>query len=76
MDWIQFSLFILALSGMYFFLKSDSKEGQKKTSEDRKEIIAIMRSQEKDSRDFHGRLCALEEKYVQMMERFINNKTT
>lgn len=28
----------------------------------------------KEMKDFHGRLCRLEEKYIQMMERFINPK--
>jgi len=28
----------------------------------------------KEMKDFHGRLCSLEEKYIQMMERFLNEK--
>lgn len=28
----------------------------------------------KESKDFHGRLCALEEKYIQMMQKAIDNK--
>lgn len=28
----------------------------------------------KEMKDFHGRLCSLEEKYIQMMERFLENK--
>lgn len=27
-----------------------------------------------EMKDFHGRLCALEEKYIQMMERFMSEK--
>lgn len=27
-----------------------------------------------EMKDFHGRLCTLEEKYRQMMERFLDNK--
>lgn len=28
----------------------------------------------KEMKDFHGRLCALEEKYIQMMERILEKK--
>lgn len=28
----------------------------------------------KEMKDFHGRLCRLEEKYMQMMERFFTEK--
>ena len=28
----------------------------------------------KEVKDFHGRLCALEEKYIHMMERFMEMK--
>jgi len=28
----------------------------------------------KEMKDFHGRLCTLEEKYIQMMERFMMGK--
>lgn len=28
----------------------------------------------KEVKDFHGRLCSLEEKYIQMMQRFLEKK--
>lgn len=28
----------------------------------------------RETKDFHGRLCALEERYIQMMERIIQKK--
>lgn len=37
-------------------------------------IIGFMWSSTKESKDFHGRLCILEEKYRQMMERFLERK--
>lgn len=33
-----------------------------------------MKSMEKNMIDFHGRLCALEEKYIQMMQRILEKK--
>lgn len=74
MDWIQFSLFIGAFTGMYLSLKSDAKNDRNKASEDRKDLISIMKNSEKETRDFHGRLCTLEEKYIQMMQRFMEKK--
>jgi len=32
------------------------------------------RERDQEMKDFHGRLCALEEKYIQMMERFLENR--
>jgi len=32
------------------------------------------RDNTKEMKDFHGRLCTLEEKYIQMMERFLDSK--
>ncbi len=37
-------------------------------------IISILISLSKENKDFHGRLCQLEEKYIQMMERFLDSK--
>lgn len=78
MDWIQFCLFIAALGGMYYSLKSDSKEDRRTASEDRKDILNMIRTSEKEGsrfreemkdemRDFHGRLCTLEERYLQII---------
>jgi hypothetical protein len=37
-------------------------------------LYAMHRETYKESKDFHGRLCKLEEKYVQMMERFMQER--
>ena len=39
-----------------------------------RENIALSNESRKEMKDFHGRLCTLEEKYIQMMERFIHQK--
>jgi hypothetical protein len=66
---------------MYFSLKSDAKEDRRNSSEDRKDIINMMRNTDrkfdefaKEIKDFHGRMCTLEEKYIQMMQRFMERK--
>ena len=37
-------------------------------------IYAMHRENYKETKDFHGRLCTLEEKYIQMMERVLKGK--
>lgn len=64
MDWLQ----VLAIAGfavgsMWFMRKESTKEIREMRSETNKEM-----------RDFHGRLCALEEKYIQMMQRMLEKK--
>ncbi len=36
--------------------------------------IAMYITFSREMRDYHGRLCALEEKYIQMMQRFMEKK--
>lgn len=64
MDWLQ----VLTISGStigacWFMYREFTKE------------LVYFRSQwAQESKDFHGRLCALEEKYIQMMERHLEVK--
>ncbi len=39
-----------------------------------RENIKIHQQQAQESKDFHGRLCTLEERYLQMMERLLEKK--
>lgn len=39
-----------------------------------RENLGIGRSIDKEMKDFHGRLCTLEEKYRQMMERYLEER--
>jgi hypothetical protein len=69
MEWTQFVLFLIAIGGMYYSLKNDSKEDRQRAAEDRKEIIKTIRAIESESKDFHGRLCTLEERYLQIIQQ-------
>lgn len=71
MDWTQFLLLFAALIGMMYTVRSDAKDDRRRSAGDRKEIIDMMRNSEQEAKEFHGRLCTLEERYLQMMERFI-----
>ena len=39
-----------------------------------RELRQISKDIAAESKDFHGRLCKLEEKYIQMMERFMEKR--
>jgi len=39
-----------------------------------KESLALREENNKEMKDFHGRLCILEERYLQMMQRILERK--
>jgi len=39
-----------------------------------KENMKMHQESAKEMKDFHGRLCVLEERYLQMMQRFLEKK--
>ena len=49
MDWIQFSIFLMTIMGMYMAMRSEMKDFHNAM------------------KDFHGRLCILEERYLKIM---------
>lgn len=70
MDWMQFGIFVLSTAGMFLWSRSESRSDIRhlenrienkidglisELQTDRREFHASMR-------DFHGRLCSLEEK--------------
>ena len=66
---IQFILFILAMGGMFAWLKSSIDLNRTESSADRRDILNIIRKMDEEMRDFHGRLCTLEERYLQILTR-------
>lgn len=51
MDWVQFSLFMVAMVSFFIMGRNDSKN-----------MLGIIISIKDEIKDFHGRLCALEER--------------
>ena len=55
MEWLQFFFLILTLLGTFYYTN---------------QRIDVMQSEFKsETKDFHGRLCALEERYLNFMMR-------
>lgn len=51
MDWIQFSLFMAAMATFFVMARNDYKN-----------MLSIIISIKDEMKDFHGRLCAIEER--------------
>lgn len=60
MPWDQFFVMFLSMLGMFIATFAL--------------IISFSREITKEMKDFHGRLCVLEEKYIQMMERIMEER--
>lgn len=55
MDWTQFAIFFLGVGGLWLWARSEANV-------DRRDIVNILREMKDEMKDFHGRLCAIEEK--------------
>lgn len=62
MDWIQFGLLLISLASMFAWLKSDIALNRSEAAADRRDILNLIRSIQEEIKDFHGRLCAIEER--------------
>lgn len=54
------------MTGMFYWNRTESRADARhfdnETKAIRREMIDIMRSMQEESKDFHGRLCAIEER--------------
>lgn len=62
MDWIQFSLLLLTVGAIYWSSRNDINALRAEASADRRDILNLIRAIEQEVKDFHGRLCAIEER--------------
>lgn len=66
MEWLQFIILMITLGGLFLWNRSESnsdrRDFQNENKEIRRELIEVMRSIDKEMRDFHGRLCAIEDR--------------
>lgn len=67
MDWTQFGLFLLSVGGLFLWSRAEALSDIRKVNE-------VLDSIAKESKDFHGRLCTLEERYIQLMQKMWENK--
>jgi hypothetical protein len=60
MEWTQFFILIITLGGLFFWNRSEANS-------DRRQMALEMK-------DFHGRLCIIEERYYQLMTKMLEKK--
>lgn len=62
MDWLQFALLLISIGGMFAWLRADIALNRSESSADRRDILNLMRQIQEEMKEFHGRLCAIEER--------------
>lgn len=64
MDWLQVFAIVGSVIGACYYMHR----------ENRNEIRSISDRTNSEMKDFHGRLCTLEERYLQMIQKILENK--
>lgn len=62
MDWVQFSILLITILGIFIWIKQDLSFYRSEATADRRDILQLIRSIQEEIKDFHGRLCSLEER--------------
>lgn len=62
MDWPQFLLFMIGMTGMFTMLRNDIALNRSEAAADRRDLLTLSREIQQEIKDFHGRLCAIEER--------------
>ena len=62
MDWIQFVVFLVTMGGLFLWQRADIKEIKTEAAADRRDILQLIREIQQEIKDFHGRLCTIEER--------------
>jgi hypothetical protein len=66
MDWVQFGLMFVTFVGLFIWNRtenrSDMRHMDSKLESNRNLIIAFHEAIKEEMKDFHGRLCAIEER--------------
>lgn len=60
--WIQFAIFMISMASMFIWLRSDIQINRTEAAADRRDLLQISRDIQQEIKDFHGRLCAIEER--------------
>jgi len=61
MEWTQFAIFSISVFGLFLWNRSESRSDLRQFES---EIRSWKEEINKEMKDFHGRLCSLEEKYL------------
>jgi len=62
MEWTQFVIFCVGVFGLFIWNRTESREDSRHTDAKLEAIRSLMHAVIQESKDFHGRLCAIEER--------------
>lgn len=62
MDWTQFVIFCIGVFGLFIWNRTESRADSRHTDAQLEAIRGLMYAMIQESKDFHGRLCAIEER--------------
>ena len=62
MDWTQFIIFAVSVFGMFIWNRAESRADQRNTDAKIESIRTLMHALIEENKDFHGRLCSIEER--------------
>lgn len=62
MEWVQFIIFFVGIFGLFIWNRTESRA-------DIRHMDTRLRAIEDEIKDFHGRLCAIEERKIKILER-------
>lgn len=62
MEWTQFVIFCVGVFGLFIWNRTESRADARQTDTKLEAIRALMYEIIQESKDFHGRLCAIEER--------------
>lgn len=62
MEWAQFVIFCVGVFGLFIWNRTESKADCRHTDAKLEAIRALIHAVIQESKDFHGRLCTIEER--------------
>jgi len=66
MDWAQVLAIIVANLGIFLWLRTESsadrRQMQQESAADRRDLLQLIREIKDELKDFHGRMCSIEER--------------
>lgn len=66
MEWIQFVIFFIGVFGLFIWNRAEARQDARhmdsKLESNKALVAAMLEGIRQEMRDFHGRLCAIEEK--------------
>lgn len=62
MEWTQFLIMLITVAGLFFWNRSESRTDARQAHDLLKSNTDLIVAMKEEIRDFHGRLCSLEER--------------